>query len=237
MAALHRWGADAACAFGFPFTDIGKSRLCNDYALEAARENPGRVIPFACVNPLAPGAAAEAGRCLAAGARGVGEIATYGEGLGPDVRRAMAPLAELCREAGVPLLLHTNEPIGHEYAGKCHMELSEIYALVKAHPGTKWILAHWGAGLFAYGLLKKEVDDVLRNCTFDTSAGPYLYKPSVYRHAIDLAGADRVVFGSDYPLLGLPRYRRDMEEAGLSEEEKAAILGGNLARVLGIGAP
>lgn len=132
------------------------------------------------------------------------------------------------------MLLHTNEPVGHEYAGKSRMEISEIYALVKTNQETTWILAHWGAGLFAYRLLRKEVDDVLRNCYFDTSAGPFLYKPAVYRHAVDIVGLDRLVYGSDYPLLGLPRYRRDMEEAGLSEAEKAAILGGNLAKVLGI---
>jgi hypothetical protein len=224
----------AACTFGFPWNDTGRSRLCNDYCIEAARRFPGRLIPFACVNPLADGALREVKRCLAAGAKGVGEVASYGAGLGPPVRDALGPLAELCREAGVPLLLHTNEPVGHEYCGKSRMEISEAYALVKAHPGTKWILAHWGAGLFAYALLKREVGEVLHNCFFDTAAGPFLYKPSVYRHAIAIVGADRLLFGSDFPLLGLPRYLRDMEEAGLSDAEKAAVLGGNLSKLLGI---
>lgn len=224
----------AACTFAFPWKSPETTRLCNDYVLDAARRFPGRLLPFGCVNPLTAGALAEAERCLAAGARGIGEVATYGDGLGPAVREALAPLADLCREAGVPLLLHTNEPVGHDYPGKSRMDLSELYALVKAHPDTTWLLAHWGGGLFAYHLLKKEVGEVLRNCYFDTAAGPYLYKPSVYRHALDLAGPDRVVFGSDYPLLALPRYRKDLDEAGLSDREKAAVLGGNLARLLGL---
>lgn len=231
---LDREGIGAACAFGFPWVSADTTRLGNDYVLEAAGRFPGRVLPFSCVNPLLGGAALrEAERCLAAGARGLGEIATYAEGLGPEVRRAIAPLAELCREAGVPLLLHTNEPVGHAYPGKSPMELSQVYGLVKAHPGTRWLLAHWGGGLFVYHLLKKEAEEVLRDVYYDTAAGPYLYKPAVYRRVIEIAGAGRLVFGSDYPLLGLSRYRRDAQEAGLDDGEMAEVFGENLARVLG----
>lgn len=228
-------GIDAACAFGFSWNRAETARRGNDYCLDAARRYPGRILPLACVNPLlGREAVREAERCLAAGARGLGEIATYGAGLGPQVREALAPLAELCREAGAPLLLHTNEPVGHAYPGKSRMEPSELYALVKAHPDTSWILAHWGGGLFVYHLLKKEAGEVLRNVHYDTAAGPFLYKPEAYRRFIDLAGAHRLVFGSDHPLLGLARYRADMETAGLTVAETAAVLGGNLARILGL---
>ena len=234
VAHMDREGIDAACAFGFPWNHDGHTRLCNDYVLDAARRFPGRVIPFACVNPLrGPAAVREAERCLAAGARGLGEIATYGAGLGEPVRRALAPLAELCREAGLPLLLHTNEPVGHAYPGKSRMGPADIYALVGAHPGTRWILAHWGGGLFAYHLLRREVDEVLRNVWYDTAAGPFLYKPAAYRHLIDIAGPGRLLFGSDYPLLGLPRYRREMEAAGLTRTEIDAVLGRNALELLG----
>ncbi len=237
VAYLDESGIRAACAFGFPWNDDGHTRLCNDYVLDASRRFPGRILPLACVNPLrGPAAAREAERCLAAGARGLGEIATYGAGLGPEVRAALDPLAELCREAGVPLLLHTNEPVGHDYPGKSRIEPSDVYALVRDHPGTRWILAHWGGGLFVYYLLKKEAPEVLRNVWYDTAAGPYLYRPAAYRTALDAAGPDRLVFGSDFPLLGLDRYRRDAEAAGLSADELAAVFGRNLARVLDPGA-
>ncbi len=237
VAYLDESGIRAACAFGFPWNDDGHTRLCNDYVLDAARRFPGRIVPLACVNPLRGLAAVrEAERCLSAGARGLGEIATYGAGLGPEVQAALGPLAALCREAGVPLLLHTNEPVGHDYPGKSPMEPSEVYALVRAHPDTRWILAHWGGGLFVYHLLKKEAPEVLRNVWYDTAAGPYLYRPAAYRAALDAAGPNRLVFGSDFPLLGLDRYRRDAEAAGLSADERAAVFGGNLAQVLDPGA-
>ncbi len=47
----------------------------------------------------------------------------------------VAPLAALCAEAGVPLLLHTNEPVGHDYPGKSPMSLADLYQLLKEHPG------------------------------------------------------------------------------------------------------
>ncbi len=228
-------GVDAACAFAFPWASLDRARLSNDYVLDAARRFPGRILPFACVNPLGGRASvAEAERCLAAGARGLGELATYGAGLGAAVREALAPLAELAREAGVPLLLHTNEAVGHAYPGKSPMEPSEIYALVRAHPDTTWILAHWGGGLFVYHLLKREAPEVLRNVYYDTAAGPFLYRPDAYRRFTDIVGPDRLVFGSDWPLLGLPRYRTDLAAAGLAPAEVAAVLGGNLARALGV---
>ena len=235
VAYLDREGIHAACAFGFPWNDDGRTRLCNDYALEAARRFPGRIVPLACVNPLRGRAAVrEAERCLASGARGLGEIATYRAGLGPDVREALAPLAELCREAGVPLLLHTNEPVGHVYPGKSRMGPGDLYALIKAHPNTRWILAHWGGGIFVYHLLKREAPEVLRNVWYDTAAGPYLYRPAVYRHFVGIAGSERLLFGSDYPLLGLSRYLKDMEAAGLDRDSTTAILGGNALRLFGL---
>lgn len=233
VAALESWGADAAVAFAFPWNSPAAATLCNDYALDAARRFPDRIIPFACVHPLAPGALREAERCLAAGARGLGEIATYGEGLGPEVRARIAPLAELCREANVPLLLHANEPVGHAYPGKSRMEPSELYTLIAAHPKTTWILAHFGGGLFFWHLLKKEADEALANVYYDTAAAPYLFKPEIYRRFCEIAGVGRLLYGSDFPLLELPRYEKDFTLGALSEEEKAAILGGNLARLLG----
>jgi predicted TIM-barrel fold metal-dependent hydrolase len=234
VAYLDRNGVRAACAFGFPWRDAETARRGNDYVLDAARLFPDRILPLGCVNPLGNGGALrEAERCLAAGARGLGELATYASGLGPEVRKALGPFAELCREAGVPLLLHANEPVGHEYAGKATMGPSDLYELVRAHASTTWILAHWGGGLFVYHLLRKDADEVLRNVYYDTAAGPYLYKPAAYRSALDAAGADRLIFGSDYPLLELPRYRADMDASGLTAGERAGVLGGNLARILG----
>jgi hypothetical protein len=46
-----------------------------------------------------------------------------------------------------------------------------------------------------------------------------------------LVGAERLLLGTDFPLLGLARYRRDLDEAGLDENELGLILGGGAAAV------
>lgn len=231
---LRTEGIDAACAFAFPWRNVELARRCNEYVLDAGRRFPA-IIPLACVHPLGGSAAVrEAERCLSSGARGLGEIATYGEGLGQEVRSALAPLAELCREASVPLLLHTNEAVGHAYPGKSAMELSEVYELIRSHPETTWILAHLGGGLFAYELMRKEAPEVLRNTYYDNAAAPYLYGPSLYRCFFEAAGPRKLLFGSDFPLLRLPRYLKDLEAGSVSGHEREALLGGNAAALFGL---
>ena len=100
-------------------------------------------------------------------------------------------------------------------------------------PETTWILAHWGGRLPFYGLLKKEAPEVFRNVYFDTAASPYLYRPVIYRVVAEMVGPEKILFGSDYPLLPVSRYVKEMEETKLSEDVKERILGKNLAQLLG----
>jgi hypothetical protein len=82
--------------------------------------------------------------------------------------------------------------------------------------------------------MTKEVRDVLKNVWFDTAASPYLYAPQVYRIAGELAGFDRILFGSDYPLLKADKYFREMAEAGMPSEALAKVKGDNAERLLGL---
>jgi uncharacterized protein len=80
--------------------------------------------------------------------------------------------------------------------------------------------------------LKKEVRETLKNVWFDTAASPYLYQPQVYQQALALAGPEKVLLGSDFPLLEPSRYLKEMDAAALSAADKAAICGGNAAKLL-----
>jgi len=186
------------------------------------------------LNPVREGAFAEAERCIRAGLAGIGELAFYGSGLDPKILDSLDPLMHLCREKGIPALLHTNEPIGFEYAGKSPMTLGQIYALALRYPETRLVLAHWGGGLFFFNLLKKEVKDALRNVYFDTAASPYLYDDSVYRFAVGIVGREKILLGSDFPLLNPSRYLIGMESAGLSEEDIRSICGLNAAKLFNL---
>jgi len=49
---------------------------------------------------------------------------------------------------------------------------------------------------------------------------------------VDLIGADRLLFGSDYPLLRAEPYRDAFNAAGLDDSEQRAVLGDNAAALL-----
>ncbi len=77
-----------------------------------------------------------------------------------------------------------------------------------------------------------EVRAATRNVWYDTAASPFLYDPRIYRAAKLLVGAEKVLFGSDFPLLHIDRCARQVVESGLPVEDVDAILGGNAARLL-----
>jgi uncharacterized protein len=225
-------GIDRAVVFGFPWIKPDYFRAHNDYIIESVRRHPGRIIGFCCFSPLSSQGLEEARRCLGSGLSGVGELALYDSGLSLDVQEGLREIMALCARLDVPVLLHANEPVGHVYPGKTAMSLLEIYQFIKRYPSNRIVLAHWGGGLFFYGLMKKEVEEAFRKVWFDTAASPYLYKPEVYRVAADIVGPDKILFGSDYPLLSPKRYFEDMASAGISEEAIRKIRGENAARLL-----
>jgi len=100
--------------FGFAFEDQGLCRTVNDYVLEAVAAHPGRLAGLACVSTKGSGAAIELERCLEAGLRGCGELTP---GPGSEDIAALAGIAAILRERDLPLLVHANEPVGHEYQG------------------------------------------------------------------------------------------------------------------------
>jgi len=227
-------GIHKSVIFGFPWEKQDHYRRHNDYIAEAASRHPGRLIGFCCFSPVAKGGSQEVERCLRAGLSGVGELAWYGHGLTQRVREAIRDVMAICARSNAPVLLHTNEPVGHAYAGKTPMTLGQIYRFVKAYPTNRIVLGHWGGGLFFYALMKKEVKEVLRNVWFDTAASPYLYRPEVYAMAGRLVGFDKILFGSDYPLISPRRYLEEMAGAHLPDHAVTRIQGGNAAALLGI---
>jgi hypothetical protein len=234
LAVMDAQGIDKAVIFGFPWRRMAAAQLNNDAVAEAVARHPDRFIGFCCLDPAHPRALAEVERCLGNGLAGIGELAFYEGGISAAALAALDPIMALAKQRSLPVLIHTNEPVGHAYPGKSPNTLAQIYAMVRRYPDNTIILAHWGGGLFFYALLKKEISGALANVYVDTAASPYLYQPAVYRHAVEIFGADRVVFGSDFPLLEPRRYFVELEQSGLPQDSIALIRGGNAARVLGL---
>jgi len=225
-------GVQKSIVFGFPWENAEYFKLNNDYVIEAVGRYPDRLVGLACFSPFSPIGAAETRRCLDEGLWGVGELAVYGSDITEKVVQTLAPVMDLCKVRNRLFMLHTNEPVGHQYPGKSPNTLSQIYNFVKTYPLNRIILAHWGGGLLFYALMKKEVKTVLKNVWFDTAASPYLYTPEIYRVAGEVVGFDKILFGSDYPLLKPQRYFKEMRAAGLSSDQMAQIKGLNAQSLL-----
>jgi aminocarboxymuconate-semialdehyde decarboxylase len=106
-------------------------------------------------------------------------------------------------------------------------------------PGMSLVVSHGGAALpFALGRLRrnhaihpKDYADPLdgfRRLYFDT----VLFEARALRYLCDVAGADRVMLGSDHPFpIGDPEPRRVVDETALSRAERRGILGETAARL------
>ena len=85
--------------------------------------------------------------------------------------------------------------------------------------------------MFVYALMP-EVRKILARTYLDTAASPYLYSPAIFDIACRIMGPERILFGSDFPLLRLDRYLKELDKAGLEEPTIDLILGGNLEKLL-----
>jgi predicted TIM-barrel fold metal-dependent hydrolase len=228
-------GIDVSVALGFAWRDARTCREHNDYLMEVAARSGGRIVAFPTL-PLGAGVEAieqEMRRCVAAGARGFGELRPGNLDFELDSAEG-ARLASVAEELGCAVLFHVSEPVGHAYPGKEGLDMAEFYRFVTANPGVKTIGAHWGGGLAFYASMPEVKRVFEANVSVDTAASSLLYDDGMYERGAGLVGAEHVLFGSDYPLLSQKRSRRRIEESGLEAGPKQLILGGNAAGLLGL---
>ncbi len=209
-------------------------RETNDYILESIARYPKRLIGFCTVQPKSYHAIAEIERCARAGARGIGEMRPDIQSFDLTDEELMTPFIEALRERNLILLTHASEPVGHDYRGKGAITPDVLYPFTTRYPDMPLVCAHWGGGLPFYALMP-EVKKAIHNVYFDTAASPFLYSPQIYRRVADLVGADKILFGSDYPLLSPTRLLKEIETADLSEAERKLILSENARRLLALG--
>jgi hypothetical protein len=223
---------DKSVIFGFPWKNSEIFKMHNDHIMEMVQKYPHRFTGLGCFDPSAGDAVAETERCLDGGLAGIGELAFYQAGIDESALEQLAPIMKMCADRDLPVLIHANEPVGHAYHGKTPITLVQIYRLVKRFSETKIVLAHWGGGLFFYSLMKRDVKETLTNVFFDTAASPFLYDPDIYQIAVRLIGVEKILFGSDYPLLPPARYFGEMRKTGLTKPQIDKICGGNAEKLL-----
>ncbi len=226
---------EMSVAVGYGWCDQGMARESNDYLLEAGQRYPERIIPFCSVNPAWGDAAlAEVERCVAQGARGIGELHHTSQGLDLATASCLDPFMDMARRHRLPVLVHSSEPVGHTYPGKGSTTPSVLMAFISRYPDATIVGAHWGGGLPFYGLMP-EVKEALANTYFDSATTPILCDQAVYSIAVQALGVEQVLFGSDYPLVGAGRAAQQARAGlkGLDPALTQAVLHDNAARLLG----
>ncbi len=199
LAALQKDEVEAALVLGFAFAKEREITEQNEYLCAVAAETPGTIVPCATVNPALPDWEREARIALDKGARGFGELRPGTQGWDP-LGSEGGRLASLAGEAGVALIWHSSEPVGHSYPGKeGGLSARELIEVSSASPDVKMVGAHLGGGASFY-LSMPEVRAATPNLLFDTSAASLLYDSGAIASLVDVVGSDRVLFGSDFPL-------------------------------------
>jgi uncharacterized protein len=129
-------------------------------------------------------------------------------------------------------LTHSSEPIGHSYSGKGNITPEALFPLISGFPELKLVCAHWGGGLPFYALMP-EVKISLNNVYFDTAASPFIYSSQIYHQVTQLVGPEKILFGSDYPLIAPKRLLTEIDSLNLAETIKTQILSKNAGVLLG----
>ncbi|HIM38111.1 MAG TPA: amidohydrolase [Dehalococcoidia bacterium] len=232
--AMDRDGVSHSVIMGIGWATQDLARESNDYLIDSALAHVGRLSAFCSLNPAwGDAAVTELERCVKGGAVGIGELHADSQGFDITDRPLMAPVMDAARRLSLPVLVHASEPVGHQYAGKGETTPGKLYRFIQNFPDNVIICAHWGGGLPFYALMP-EVPEVIKNAYFDTAVSPFLYRPQVVRTVVDLIGPDRILFGTDFPLIQPKRLLGYVEGAGLEQAAHDAILGGNAAKLLGL---
>ena len=239
IAAYYRERNMAAVVFGVDSAgDARPGAPSNEEIAELAAENADVLIPFASIDPARGAEGVRMAKELVANPaiRGL-KFHPNTQGFFPN-DPAVYPLYEVIAEAGLIALFHTGHSgagaglpggggIRLKYANPMHVDDVAVdfpdMAIILAHPSFPWQ---------------------------DEALSVALHKPSVH---IDLSGwspkyfssqlvqyantllKDKVLFGSDYPLITPDRWLRDFAEIGIRDEVRPRILKDNAVRLFGLG--
>jgi aminocarboxymuconate-semialdehyde decarboxylase len=121
--------------------------------------------------------------------------------------------------------------------------------VLERYPKLKFVAAHGGGYLGHYPARMDHAYRVRPECHDYIKRPPSYYMKKIYwdtmvfgetqlEHLVNLWGADHVVIGTDYPYdMGYYKPVEFVNGAKLTRDQKAQIIGGNAAKILGLGKP
>jgi predicted TIM-barrel fold metal-dependent hydrolase len=234
IASMDRAGVDRSVILNINWTIHELCLETNDYILESISRYPQRLVGFCSVQLQSPEVALkEIERCIRGGIKGIGELRPDVQLFDISDKQLIKLLVDMMKKHNLIMLIHASEPVGHLYPGKGIITPEVLYPFIVDNPELTVICSHWGGGLPLYALMP-EVKRAIANVYFDTAASPLLYSTQIYKQVVQLIGADKILFGSDYPLLEQDHGFKEVKSSNLPEETINMILSGNALKLLGI---
>ena len=216
---------------GYGWTNFDILKMSNAYNLKCSKEN-SEIISFCSINPkFGIKSNEELEKCISMGAKGIGEIHPSVQKIDMSNYEIWKDTMQIAFSSDLPIAIHCSEPVGHDYPGKGDTGLKEIYNFIKLFPRNKIVLSHWGGGLLFYELMK-EVKSITKNVYYDTAATSYLYEKDIFEISIKLIGSEKILFGSDFPILNPSKILNEMKKLSDSDLEKITFT--NAKYLLGI---
>jgi predicted TIM-barrel fold metal-dependent hydrolase len=226
LASMDQSGVAMSVVVGWPWRDQGLCREHNAYLADVARRFPEQIAWLGIINPVLPDAEREIAYCVDNHAAGFGELNADAQGFDWASPAAIAEAFDLLRQIDLPVLIHASEPVGHTYPGKGTATPDRLLTSLAAFPDVRFIAAHWGGGLPFYELMP-EVRALTQNVMYDSAASTYLYDFSIFPLLARVVGPERMLFGSDFPVLSQQRFLARVLASGLPKESLSAVLAGN----------
>lgn len=220
-----------------------------DSVARAVARHPGRFVGFFMLNPMAPDAKERAERAFA-------ELGLSCACLFPAMHRypldhpSVAAVFEAAAAHDRVLFVHcgflsmesrTRLRLVNSFDFRCGDPLA-LAAVAGRFPTVPVIVPHFGAGFLREALMAAELCPTIHLDTSSSNAWvkyvPGLTLTEVFRRALNVVGADRLLFGTDSSLFP-PGWRRViygaqrtvLDELGIEREERAKIFGENFDRI------
>jgi predicted TIM-barrel fold metal-dependent hydrolase len=218
---------------------MGIKRISNEEVAESAAEFPDIAIPFASIDPARGKMGVREARRLIKdfGVKGF-KFHPSVQGFYPNDRDVAYPLYEAIAEAGLPALFHTGQTgigAGMPGGGGIRIKYSNpIYLddVAVDFPDMPIIMAHpsvpWQDEALSVALHKPQV-------YIDLSGwSPKYFPPQLVQYANTLL-KDKMLFGTDFPLITPDRWIADFDKIGIKPEVRPLIMKDNAAKLLRLG--
>ena len=217
--AMDLAGVDQACLFNIFF---GEASRCNDAVAEAVAQYPDRFLGFAFVTPHYPEEMVpELTRAFdQLGMKGLKIYPPYFPK--PVTDAVWAPAFEFCQDRGIPV-------ISHSWGGDEHCGPLLFAKLGQRYPHIHWVLGHAGGGPEGWPEALEAARQV-PNLSLEICGSAR--NPGSIELLVEGAGEDRVLFGSDNPLMDPCIQLGRVVTSRISETAKRKVLGENAARIL-----